>query len=98
MRSRPVLLAVVLSVVAFVAAAGIAVASTLPDEHAEDAKLDKLHATRPIAACGMKFRFAPPPWNAATGLSARRRPFISTSVREAPKPRRLIVAVPPPPL
>src|SRR6266581_4547196 len=51
---------------------------------------------RPRAACGMKLRSAPPPWNAAWALSDRRRPFIRVRVREAPKPRRLIDAVPAP--
>jgi hypothetical protein len=50
LRIRTVLWAVLLLVVAVFAAASVAAAMPSTTEHSQDAKLDKLHAVRPIAA------------------------------------------------
>ncbi len=60
MRIRTVLWAVVLLVVGVFAAASVAAAMPATTEHSQDAKLDKLHAVRPIAASSASSIALPP--------------------------------------
>ncbi len=94
MRIRTLLWAVVLLVVGVFAAASIAAAMPATTEHSVDAKLDKLHAERPIAASSASSIALP----LETELLAAPVPAEPTPAADVPSPPPGESAPPPAPV